>query len=298
MINSRRFSVVIGLAILAAASAASGAAWPGGGAAPRCRILDDTTSPLYRFRLGYTPDSRFEERGKSPMLELDAEWEIAYFRDVLWGDLDVRTRLDTLQFLGSADIALPDLLMVLALETGWTYRSGDAWGLRTRLMPGLYNDLKSFDGGAFAVPFSMEYIHAFNPDLSGVIGAAFRPGFERTVMPCVGVVLGVGDVLRIDARLPEGRLEWFFARDWSAHLGFRWRNLTYDLDDAHEAITVEDFEFGGGLTVRASDQTAFTAELGTRFGRSVEYDTTAPKEPVEYDVEDAVFLRVGLVGPF
>jgi hypothetical protein len=298
MMHYGRMGVLVSLGFAVLASAVSGAAWPGRDAAPQCRILDDTTTPLYRFRFAYVPDSRFENSGKSPMLELDADWEIAFFRNILWGDIDLRTRLDTLQFLGSADIALPNLLTVLALDTGWTYRSGAAWGVRTRLTPGLYSDFETFDGDAFACPFAMEYIHAFNSDLSGLIGAGFRPGFDRTVMPHVGVVMGVGEALRIDARLPESRLEWFIARDWSAHLCFRWRNLTYALDDAHKEITVEDFEFGGGLTVRASDQTAFTAELGTRFDRSVAYDVTAPKEPSEYDVEDAFFMRVGLVGPF
>ena len=293
---------IIGLILIGIATGAGmghgAAAWPQDRKAGYCQILDDTSDPLYRVRLGYVSESRFENSGKSASLELDADWEVAYFRDVLWGNLDMSLRLDTLMFLDSADINLPDLVTAAAFDAGWTFRSGGALGVQARVMPGVYSDLESLDGEAVAMPFSLAAIHAFNPSLSGMLGAEIRPGFERSVMPLVGVVWEIADNLRLDARLPESRFEYFITPDWSTYLGFAWRNTTFDLDDEHDAITVEDFEFGGGVTLRASDQVDFIAELGTRFSRSVEYDKVARNEESEIDVENAVFVRVGLGGPF
>jgi hypothetical protein len=129
-----------------------------------------------------------------------------------------------------------------------------------------------------------------------------RPGFDRSIMPLVGLTWAVRDDIRLEAQLPESRLSYFFRDDWYAHAGFEWRNLSYRLREKgfydRDMITVEDFRLSCGLTHRFSDELRLTAETGSAFSRSVEFKDPADSLDSGVDVEDAVFLRVTLGGPF
>ena len=135
-------SIVLVLVALMAAGVVSAAEWPGDrGERPYCQILDNPSEPLYRIRLGYVSESDVEDGGSTSLIELEADWEFAYFRNVMRGDVDCDLMLDTVLFMDSAGIDLPNQATVLALDAGWVARSGGtAFALRTQ--PGVYSDLE------------------------------------------------------------------------------------------------------------------------------------------------------------
>jgi hypothetical protein len=299
--------VLVGMIVCAVGVANGAEAWPRDGGGNYCQILDGLSDPLYQVEVDFIGGCEFEEYGKSSILEVDGDWEVAYFRGVLWGDVDMDIFLDSFLFLDSAGIDLPEYLGVAALDVGWTYRTGGPLSVQTRAMPGVYSDFQAFEADALSMPFSVAMIHAVDKNLSGILGAEIRPDFNQTVMPMVGVVWKAADSFRVDARLPESRLEYFVSPSWSTHMNFAWRNTTFDLEDDRDAITFEDLEVGVGVTLRPSDQYAFTATVGMRFEGSVEYeklggeDARAEAEVVKEEnirVDEATFVRVGLVGPF
>ncbi|MBN1557663.1 MAG: hypothetical protein JW951_05915 [Lentisphaerae bacterium] len=285
--------------VLLAAITAAGAEWPRDtGSRPYCQILDNPGDPLYRFRLGYVSESGVEDAGDTSLIEIEADWEFAYFRNILRGDVDCDLNLEMVFFMDAADIELPSQVAVLALDAGWAVRSRGGAALALRMQPGIYSDLEGFSGDVFSIPFSAALIHAFNPSLSGMLGVSVRPDFDRTLLPLVGVVWEVNDQLRLDARLPESRLEWYMTPDWSTHLGLDWRNMSYALDDSRDVLTLEDFRLAWGVTHRTADQLEVSAEVGTLFERSVTFDDVPPKEPDTFDMDSDLFVRFALGGPF
>jgi hypothetical protein len=250
---------------------------------------------VYRVSLAVIPESRFEGYGDSPAMEIDGDWHCAYFRGVIYGDLDVSFRLRSMVFPDSVGLGLPDQLAAFALDAGWTFRRADGLAFQVRGRPGLYSDLEGSVSDMFHVPFSLAAIRSFDERLSGIIGLDVRPGFEMPVMPRLGLAWEVFDTVRLEAGLPAGKLTWLVAADWSTHLAFEWRNTSFDLEDDHDQITVEDFRASWGLTRRLYEDLYLGGELGYVFERSVEFGEEFTEE---VEVEDRMVFRFGLNGPF
>lgn len=263
------------------------------GAAERCQILDNLYEPIYRINTGLMPSSRVQGHGKTTIMELDADWEMGFIRNVFRGEMDIHARIRNSLFIGSAEIGLPSQTTSLALDAGWTLRYGQGQALQVRAMPGLYGDLNALDSRGFYVPFSLALIQAFHPDLSGVAGLEVRPGFDRTLMPIVGLKWEPFNWLGIEPRLPRSRITWFATPEWSAYAAFEWRNLSYALSDARRMITLQDFRTYGGLAHRLSDRMELSLEVGRALGREVKF-----RRGERYDVASVVFARVGVGGPF
>jgi len=286
--------VAMWLAVLTCGTAA---VWPGDETPAECQILDAHTQPVYRLGLGFTGESRFEDYGDSAMIEFEADWAFAYFRNVFSADLGFALNVRSILFLDSGGINLPNQLAEIAVDVGWTRRMRDL-ALQARVRPGIYADLEKIDSGTFFFPFSLAVIRSFNPDLSGVAGLDIRPGFERALMPRIGVAWEASEKLRIDAQLPESRLTCFILPDWTTDVSLLWRNTSYRLRDDRDMLTIEDIRLAWGLTYRTADQVEFNVQLGRSFHRSVEFEDVATDEPQDVDISNATFLRVTVGGPF
>ena len=265
-------------------------------APPYCQILDYPSDPVYRVSLGWISESRYTGYGKTTALEIDGDWNWAYFRDVAFGgDVDMSLRLRSSVFLNSAGLNLPDQLVQLALGAEWMFRGANGVAYQCGIWPGVFSDVEKLDADALYVPLSFGVVRSFDDRLSGIFGLTYRPGFETEIMPALGLAWAVNDYLRLEAGLPRSRLSWILDSDWTTHLAFEWRNASYRVRDEHDQVTLEDFRVSWGMTRRLSDELYMAGELGIMAERTVEFDE-GPEGEVE--VEKQVFAKFTVNGPF
>jgi hypothetical protein len=267
-----------------------------------CQILDAVTEPIYEVGLSIVPNSSVGESGDTALVELDARWDVAYFRDVLYADLDLAFEFSGILVTDSAGLQLPDQLVQLNLDAGLAWRFVGGTALQFGLKPGIYSDFEEVSADALAFPSSLALIQSFDPTVSGIIGLELRPSFETKIMPLIGVAWQPLDVLRVEAGLPRSRLSCVFNNAWSGHLGLTWNNVSYQLrekgDFDRKRLEVEDFRLYAGATRRLSDLLQITGEIGHRFDRQFEFRYTTDDLPRKVEVEDAFYIRVGVGGPF
>ena len=272
--------------------------------ADHCQILDSMTEPLWEVGLAFISESRIDNFADTAMTELNAGGEFAYFHDAFGGSIDLNLVLDVILFRGSGGIQLPNQLVQLAVDSGWSVRYANGWAGLVRLAPGLYSDLESLDAQAFNAPLTLAAIRAFDPSLSAIAGIQIRPGFERVIMPVIGCEWEINDAWRLAAKLPESELIYYIDDLWSAHAGFTWNNMTYAIREKgsfdRESLTVEDFRLWTGVTRQISNQFQITADIGHVFKRSLEFGKNEEDLGIDsaMDVESSAFLRLALGGPF
>jgi len=269
---------------------------------PYCQILDVLSDPLYEVSLAYVSESRFRGYGKATMLELSSDWEFAYFRNVMGGNLEARLEGGAVIFTKSAGLHLPDQLLHLGLDAGWTQRSPRGIGFQVRAEPGIYADMEKLDGELFALPVSLAVVRTFNPSCSGILGFTVRPDFDRWLMPMIGVEWEICETLRLAARLPESRFTWYMSRDWTTHIGFEWRDSSYYVEERgpedRDQITLEDMRLYWGLRRRISEQFHVMGEIGRMFDRDVRFEGQVGGVEDDVDVESRYFARLAVLGPF
>lgn len=289
-----------GIALLAAAVAAGNAPAQTAPAQeePVGVILENPYDPLYGFGIAYVGESRFEGYGNSALFEMDADWDVAYFRNVLGGDIALMAAIAAILPFESTELDLPSQLVQVSADTAWTWRYVNDTALQVRVAPGLYSDLEEFGGEAFFLPFSVAGLMPIAPNATGTAGVQIRPGFERTLMPILSLAWKVTDNARLDAGLPASRFVYSFNRRWSGQAGFEWRSRTFAIDDERDKITVEDLRLSAGAVYKVSDQFHVLGEVGDLFARKVVFDRAAEGESDDVDIESAPLLRFALMGPF
>lgn len=279
---------------------AGGSSW--GTTAPFCQILDNSPDPACSATLGYTQASRFSGYGKTRIAEFEGSSELGYYRDVLLGDIDVRLDVDGMLFLGSADIQLPNQLLALAADVGWTWRYVNGSALQVRVAPGVYSDIEGLSLGSLAMPISAAGVMTFNSEVSATVGMQLRPGFDQIFMPIIGVVWGPADWIRVEATLPEARVIGYWNSEWSGHLAWAWENTTYSIrekgDYDRKKITLESYRTTVGVTRTLPGELSVIGEVGMLSNRSVVFKRAAGSMPRDIDIENALFVRFGLGGSF
>ncbi len=267
-------------------------------ARPHCQILDHSWDPLWEVQFGYTASSDLKGYGSTDTFELGADWEFAYFYDVLASDIDLNLRVHTTMFLDSGDIQLPDQVVKLYLDMGWTWRNG-ANAIQARVKPGLYSDIEEMGGSTFFLPFSIAGIRAFAPTISGIAGLEIRPSFERNLLPCAGIEWQIHDTLNLQAQLPESRLEWRINDEWRAALGFLWESTDYALREKstfdRKQMTLEYSKAGLNVTHLTGDGFYVGMEIGRVFDRTIEFQEPGIFNDVELvdtdiDMTDATYV--------
>ncbi|MDI6775525.1 MAG: hypothetical protein QME60_09105 [Verrucomicrobiota bacterium] len=283
-------AALIALLLLPGVALSAGKKKPG----DYCPILDDLSDPQCQAGLTVVPAGRFEGCGASTMVELDGDWEFAYFQNVLRGDIDLSLALLDTIFVGSARLDLPSQLVKLAVDAGWAGRFENGVAVQARATPGLYGEPTAAIGRAFFAPLSVSVIRAFQPDLAAMVGLECRIGFEDALMPIVGFQWEAGKDALFKVGLPESKIVWEPTRDWAFRARFYWSNLSYRLDDDRDRITLEDFRLSLGGTYYQSGRILVMGEIGYAFDRNVEFQHMPTGE---IGIEDMLFLRVGIGMP-
>lgn len=269
---------------------------------PHCQILDEPTDPMYRIDLSFLPEERFEGYGRSSLIEVGADWELAYLYDILWGDIDLKTRLRATLLMDSAGLQLPNQVTEISIDAGWTTRTMGGTAFQARIRPGLYSDIEEISAEVVYFPFSLALIQSFNDQLSGIAGLDVRMGFDRVFIPLMGLAWQPADNLRMHIGIPESKVELYLDRLWSVHGGFEWMNTTYDLREEggldRGQMTLEDYRLYGGFTRGIAGNVKFAFDLGYVLERSVEFERAAEGYARDVDIENGMFIRCAVVGPF
>ncbi len=270
--------------------------------APACQILDKAPTPVYSVELSFIADSEFDGYESTQFAELDAALELGYFYDILQGELDLALEFDGTMPFSSAGLQLPDQLVAFALDAGLTWRYINGLALQVRVAPGVYTDFEEVTISNWNMPISVAGIMSFNSDVSAIAGAQVRFGFEREIMPIVGVVWAAADWVRIEATLPEASAICYFSDVWSANLSWVWDSMTYKIrekgDYDRDKITLESYRTSMGVSYAISDALKLTGDLGIVTGRKVQFAKTPDGMDDSIDISSEAFVRVGVAGPF
>lgn len=299
----RATSVLLNMAMVAAlaVATASGAARSSDESSP-VRILDRSLRPMYEMDLGFISEETVEGEGQTAMLEFGGFWQMAYFQNVLESDVDLNLDYDLTIFTDSADVHLPDQLGAFVLDSGATWRFMNGSSFEGRAKPGFYSDLEELDLDALYMPFSGVVRTPFTPVLSGMVGLEIRPGFERIVMPVVGLGWEIAPRLLLKAGVPETRLTYYTAAYITPYVGLDWNDTTYALHEEkpfdREEITVEDWRAFAGVAWHITAEMQLAVELGDVFSRDFEFSHSESTVNRELSVDDAWFLRAAVRGPF
>ena len=244
----------------------------------------------------------FGDHGNSGVMELQGDWEFAYFRDVLAADVDLNFVLRSFIFTSSTDLHLPNQVAQLALDAGATWRFEDGTGLQFRGKPGFYSDMGGLASGV-NMPVSLAVVKAFNNELSGLAGLEWRPGFDRPIMPLLTMEMLIQDTVRLRLGLPQNRITYYADPDVAVYAGLDWENMTFALGDSvdgvdRKSLTLDDYRYYVGGSYQMPGQVRLFGELGQVYERNVtiKYDGDRPDDDVDADA--AMFVRFGLLGMF
>lgn len=260
-------------------------------------ILDSPTVPMYRYQLGTISSAQFGEDGQSGQIELDANHNLAYFVNVMRGDLDVGLTLHTTVFTSKFDARFSRYVTRLALDTGWTWRFLNGQSFEIRAYPGFYGAFDAAISDLAAVPLRLLLHRAIHPDLAGVVGVEIRLGWDRAFLPMGGIVWEPYPHLRAELMLPRSRASLMLGPA-TLFANAEWRNWSYAIsEDEHGArqISFDEYALSLGAGWRFTDELELTVEFGRLIDRTLDTDS-AEDRPT--DIGDATLIRLALIGPF
>ncbi len=281
------------LMVLLAGSAA--AAWAQGDY-PYCQILDRVDEPAWQAHIGFVDSSRVEAPdGESFRQQQVRGGGGLFFWRTAVGDIDLAGAYDVTFYDGSGGVGLPDKTAALRLDAGYVWRYWDGSALKLNVYPGLYSDLEDPGLDDLAMPLQVLGIQAFNPQVSGVLGVALYPGFDRSFDPRFGVRCALSDQWSVDVMYPESRLLYRPVENWDLYAGLRNEAVAefqLEDDDPRDTYRYEETRVYVGLNAPVSTEVRAMVRLGWVLNRAVDFGRTQPAR----DVEDALFLQVGIGG--
>lgn len=261
------------------------------------QVLDAPTRPQYSLRLTILDETRFGSYGESDMLEIDLRRNLAYYRNILYGDLDLALFLETRVLRDNLVLELPDMLNALALEVGWLWRYTNGYSFELRAFPGLYGDIFSMDAALLGIPTRLLLHRAIDRDLAGVAGVEIRPGWDRPLMPYGGIAWEGSRRLRCEIMVPRSRVLLYLNR-LTLFATAEWRNITYAIDEsgfAPDEVTFDEYLVSAGASVKLTDEIHLSLEAGTFLDRDMHTDLS---EARRFSLMGGDFIRLGWAGPF
>lgn len=306
MTNMRRLGgnaiAVLAWGLLLVAPMVRGDAVPGGTMVPRCQILDTAAVGLYNADMTVLSDAEVVGSGDIGMVEFDGFWQFAYFGRFLGGSMGTGIDAGGV-FLSTPDaFADPNQVIRLALDVAWTWRFRNGFAVQVGTRPGIYSDFEDLSGDSFYYPFSGALIYSFNDYVSGLAGLDVRPDYGRGLWPLVRLEWVMSPACRLRVGYPENRFTVFWNRRWRTYVGCDWRSDSYRLadDESHnlEAVTFEDIRAYGGIGYSISDELSLNVEGGTVMEREIAFNEIDGNTDDDFEIDDAVMVRVGISGPF
>lgn len=286
-----RISRVLIVAMIAAAPSSFAQS-----SAPYCQILDGTESPAWTAKFGYTANAKI----KAPEGHNVSTWSLGggggiYYWRTSAGDFDLTGAYDVSVFDGSGGINMPDHVAALRLDLAYVTRDVNGTALKVDVYPGIYSDMKDVSLEDFYLPFQVLAIQSFSPQVSGLIGLAVYPGFDRWFDPRFGIRAAPSENWRVDLMYPESRvtyrpdaLELYASLRHNAINEFRLKE-----SDKRGSIEFTDTRAALGAGWQLNDLLKVNVEAGYAFGREVMFDHKAP----DRDWRSAPYFSVGIGGP-
>ena len=266
------------------------------------QYLDETLPPLYSLGLAYFGDAEIEDFSEISQTELDATLRLGYYKNILGGDIDLGLYLHTIFFSGAGGIGLPSSVIELAPDLGWTWRFVNNLSLSVRTLPGIYGDTSGAGSRMLSYPSSLTFFYSPDHNLSLKLGALVRPGWNAYVLPEFGMVWAPSDTWRFDFAFPESEITWYAMRGFSTHINVAWDSRTYALkatSDQPDSLTIEEIRLFGGAKYQISTEISLRGDIGLALNREYENDgSSIEAENETYTVDDTLFFRLALVGPF
>lgn len=262
---------------------------------PYCQILDGTEEAAWAANFSYTAAAKV----KAPEGNDVSMWSFAgggglYYWRTENGGWDLSGAYDVSFLDGSGGIKMPDRLVALKLGVSYVVRNSQGSALKVDLFPGIYSDVEDLSGKDLFLPLQVSAIQAFNPQISGLIGLAVYPGFQRTFDPRFGVRYAPIDDVRIDLMYPESRityrpdeLEFYAGIRHDAVKEFRLKD-----SDSRDSIALRETRALLGAAWPLSDILRMSVEVGYVINREIEFDHNA----ADHDWKEAAYFRVGLGG--
>ena len=262
-------------------------------------FLDPQVEPLRWFSLMYVPGAGTDRNAEEvSLIELDSRYNLARWRNLLLGDLNVNFRLKSLIFVDDAElVTMPTGLIELPLQFDWTWRYLNGLSFQIGARPGLYADAEAL-GDGLGVPFHTAFYYAVNPQLSWLLGAEVRPGWNLPLMPLVGLGWEPAEAFRLILALPTatavlqlGPVGLFGTAGW--------RNTSYGMSGEEgdpDLLTVEDIQLGGGLQIAFSESFNLRLEGGLLVNRSLVAENDAAEDTL--DLDNSPYFRATFGGSF
>lgn len=262
-------------------------------------FLDPQVEPRRWFSILYATAAAVEGSPDDlPVVEVAGRFNLAQWRNVLSGDLDIDLRLRSIIFANDANYpVMPTGLIELPLEAEWTWRFLNGFSWQMGMRPGVYADVEAL-GDGFGIPFKGALYVAVTPEFSFMVGAEFRPGWNLVAMPLVGMAWEPADFFRLTLAAPQST-----ALIQVGPVGLfgtlAWRNTTFGMsgeDGDPDQLTLEDLQLGGGLSIAFTDSFRLTAEGGLLVNRTLLAEDDSSDD--ELDLDDAPYFRLTLGGSF
>ncbi len=262
-------------------------------------FLDAPVEPLRWMSFMFIPGSEVAgSEDDLTMAEIAARLNLAEWRNVLSGDLDVDLRLKTVIFANDAEYeVMPTALIELPLELEWTWRFINGWSFQIGARPGIYADAEAL-GDGFGVPFKGAFYYAVTPEFSWLFGVEIRPGWDMIAIPLAGLAWEPGDYFRLTLAVPQTT-----ALLQAGPIGLfgtvAWRNTTYGMsgdEGEPEQLTLDDFLLGGGLQIAFTESFHLTLEGGYLVNRSLTAEDSETED--ELEIGSSPYGRVTLGGSF
>lgn len=262
---------------------------------PYCQILDGTEAPAWTVSAGYAESAALEApKGRDvAVATLQGGGGLYYWRTGA-GDVDLSGAYDLWFFDGSGGIGLPDQVGALRINAAYVSRNEKASAVQVNVYPGFYSDFEDLSFKDVALPFQVLGIQAFNPQMSGLIGLAVYPGFDRSFDPRFGVRVAPVAPLRIDLMYPETRIT-YRPDEQEFYAGIRHDAVNeFRLADGDERrrFAIRETRLYAGASWPATGALRVVVEAGYLFNREVDFDRVESG----HDWGEALYVRVGLGG--
>lgn len=259
--------------------------------------FDNDIRPIYHFRGGLIEETQFGSYGATEIAVLDFKARLFNVSDFLpGGSVDAWLFADGMYFIDNPKIsALPDALLAVGLDVGlwWRFTNGFSWELRGA--PGIYSDPTAPE---FSCTGTLNLHYTLSENVCFVLGATYRPEWDMEIYPNIGVIWQPGEWLRINAALPESRIDLFPRHIFNFFATFAWDNTTYWLDNDESlpgTVTFDAMRASVGATITFFDNLELSAEIGTHLKHELKGDV---KGEDTIDLDKTTFIRATIGNRF
>jgi hypothetical protein len=259
-----------------------------------CQILDRLDDPIWHAYIGYADRARIEGFGKTGMMEAGAGSGLIYFRTD-FGEIDLKAAVDSVFFTDSGGVRLPNHVSAARLDLSYVIRLEEGHALRLGFEPGFYSEIEYADSDHLFYPFSIHGIRAFTPNVSGLAGLNFYPGFDRLVDPRLGIRWGISDYLLLDVFYPKTEIVFRPNVEWALRAGVEFREyLEYQLKsrDDRKRLMMDETRIYVGVDKLISHDIQLMFQIGRLVDRSIDFR----RFEQEKDLDNAYFFRIGVGG--